>query len=85
MSEQFVPGDSLPSLASSLVGLGVLAVLLAVGLRSAWRRADWPVASLVATGTAVLAVAVVGAATMPIGIFNLASHQMRWLWPVAGS
>jgi hypothetical protein len=83
VSEQFVPGDSLPSLASSLVGLGVLAVLLAVGLRSAWRRSDRPVASLVATGTAVLGVAVVGAATMPIGIFNLASHQMRWLWPVA--
>jgi hypothetical protein len=32
---------------------------------------------------AVVAVAVVGAATMPIGIFNLASHQMRWLWPAA--
>ena len=83
MSEQFVPGDSLPSLGSSLVGLSVVAVLLAVGLRSAWRRVDRPVTSLVVTGMAVLAVAVVGAATMPIGIFNLASHQMRWLWPAA--
>jgi hypothetical protein len=83
VSEQFVPGDSLPSLTSALVGLGVLAVLLALGLRSAWRRTDRSVASLVLTGVAVVAVAVVGAATMPIGIFNLASHQMRWLWPAA--
>jgi hypothetical protein len=83
VSEQFVPGDSLPSLGSSLVGLAVVALLLAVGLRSAWRRADRPVVSLVLTGMAVVAVAVVGAATMPIGIFNLASHQMRWLWPAA--
>jgi hypothetical protein len=81
VSEQFVPGDSLPSLGSSLVGLGVVAALLAVGLRSAWRRSDGPVASLVLTGMAVAAVALAGAATMPIGIFNLASHQMRWLWP----
>jgi hypothetical protein len=83
VSEQFVPGDGLPSLASSLVGLGVLALLLVAGLPSAWRRADRPVASLVLTGMAVVVVAVVAAATMPIGIFNLASHQMRWLWPTA--
>jgi hypothetical protein len=61
----------------------VLALLLVAGLRSAWRRADRPVASLVLTGMAVVIVAVVAAATMPIGIFNLASHQMRWLWPTA--
>jgi hypothetical protein len=83
VSEQFVPGDSLPSLTSALVGLGVVVVLLALGLRSAWRRTDRPVATLVLTGMAVVAVAVVGAATMPIGIFNLASHQMRWLWPAS--
>ena len=83
VSEQFVPGDSLPSLVSSLLGLGVLAVLLAGGLRSAQRRRDQPIVWLVLTGMAAVAVAVVGAATMPIGIFNLASHQMRWLWPVA--
>jgi hypothetical protein len=83
VSEQFVPGDSLPSLTSALVGLSVLAVLLALGLRSAWRRSDRPVATLVLTGMGVVAVAVLGAATMPIGIFNLASHQMRWLWPAA--
>jgi hypothetical protein len=83
VSEAFVPGAELPSLGSALIGLGVVAVLLAVGLRAAWRRSDWPVTSLVLTGVAVLAVALMGAATMPIGIFNLASHQMRWLWPVA--
>jgi len=83
VSEEFVPGDSLPSLGSSLLGLCVVAVLLAAGLRSAWRRGDQPVVWLVLTAMGVVTVAVVGAATMPIGIFNLASHQMRWLWPVA--
>jgi hypothetical protein len=83
VSEQFVPGDSLPSLASSLLGLCVVVVLLAAALRSARRRGQQPIVWLMLTGLAVVAVALAGAAAMPIGIFNLASHQMRWLWPVA--
>jgi hypothetical protein len=83
MSEQLVPGDTLPSLGSSLLGLSVVAVLLAVLLRRARHRADWPVVWLALTGIAVVAAALLGAATMPIGIFNVASHQMRWLWPAA--
>jgi hypothetical protein len=83
VSEEFVPGDSLPSLGGSLLGLCVVAVLLAAALRSAWRRHDRPIVWLIVTAMAVVTMAVVGAATMPVGIFNLAAHQMRWLWPVA--
>jgi hypothetical protein len=83
VSEEFIPGDSPPSLASALVGLAVVALLLAMALWSACRRADRPVIALVLTGMAVVAVGIVAAATMPIGIFNVASHQMRWLWPAA--
>src|SRR4030095_14769309 len=72
VSEEFVPGDSLPSLGASLLGLCVVALLLGAPLRSAWRRHDRPIVWLVVTAVAVVAMAVMGAATMPVGIFNLA-------------
>jgi hypothetical protein len=83
MSEQFVGGDPLPSIGSSLIGLSVVTVLLAVGLRRVWRRGDRPVVWLVMTAIAAVAVALIGVATMPVGIFEAPSHQVRWLWPVA--
>jgi hypothetical protein len=83
MSEQFVTDDPLPSVGSSLLGLSVIAVLLAVGLRRVWRRGDRPVVWLVLTAIATVVVALIGVATMPVGIFEAPSHQVRWLWPVA--
>jgi hypothetical protein len=83
VSEAFLAGDALPSLGVSLVGIGVVAGLLAVGLGAAWRRGDPAAAWAAATGLAVVGVALVAASTMPLGVFDVASHQVRWLWPVA--
>jgi len=82
MSESFASGAPLPSLAASLVGLVAVAAALAVCVAVVRRRNG---STAVAAGMALVLVlvSVLAASTMPIGIFGVAAHHVRWLWPVA--
>lgn len=83
MSETFVTDDSRPSLLTSIIGLAVIAALLATGW--VWvRRASDNAATAAATGLVAVGVATVAVATVPVGVFGWApSHQVLWLWPLA--
>jgi hypothetical protein len=82
MSESFASGAPLPSLAASLVGLAAVAAALAAGVALVRRRNG---RAAVAAGMALVLVpvSVLAASTMPIGVFGVAAHHVRWLWPVA--
>jgi hypothetical protein len=82
ISRAFQSGEPLPSVGASIAGLVVVAALL-VGAVLVGRRfgaAQGVVAA--ATGLVTLVVAVLAAATMPIGYLGVAAHHLRWLWPV---
>jgi hypothetical protein len=84
--ELLVPGRGrpLPSLGASLAGLAVVGGLLLGAWRAASRRGAAPAAGAAATGLVVLAFALLGAASMPVGVLDVVgAHQLRWLWPVA--
>ena len=82
MSESFASGAPLPSLAASLVGLVAVAAGLAACVALVRRRNG---SAAVAAGMVLVLVlvSVLAASTMPIGIFGVAAHHVRWLWPVA--
>jgi hypothetical protein len=83
MSETFVTGGVGRSLLASIVGLAVIAGLLATGWVWA-RRAGDNAGAAPATGLVAVGVAAVAVATVPIGLFGWApSHQVLWLWPLA--
>ncbi len=77
------PGVSLPSLGASIAGLAVVAALLVVAVLVGRRVGDARGVVAGETGLVTLVVAVVAAATMPIGYLGVATHHLRWLWPVA--
>jgi hypothetical protein len=81
MSESFASGAPLPSLAASLVGLAAVAAALAACVAVVRRRNG---SAAVAAGMALVLVpvSVLAASTMPIGVFGVAAHHVRWLWPV---
>lgn len=75
-------GVSLPSLASSVIGLAVVAALLTACMLVT-RRRDAPARAAAATALVVFGVTLMAAATMPTGVWGVAPHHLRWLWPVA--
>jgi len=77
-----IPVAGLPGVAVAALGilvvLGLLAAVIGVS-RGAERRPTRSAALL----AAILVLVALGALTlMPVGAIGLASHQMRWLWPV---
>jgi hypothetical protein len=81
---QYAVGQSdLPSLALAVAGLVVLALVLAACWWLARRRQDGDAARAVTTAAVALVIGLVTAAVVPAGVFGIAPHQFRWLWPLA--
>lgn len=81
----YIPSGD-PDLASSAVALAaltVLGVVLAAAAVVARRRHDLPAALGVATAGVAVVAGLVTAVQMPLGVFGIAPHQFRWLWPLA--
>ncbi|MFP3901736.1 MAG: hypothetical protein ACLFXM_12845, partial [Acidimicrobiia bacterium] len=75
--------EVLPSLLVSSVSLVVVAGALVVAVAGTHRRGDGPGRMAALTGLVALCVALVAAATMPVGIFGVAAHHVLWMWPLA--
>lgn len=77
--------DVLPSRPLSVLGVllivGVLVVALAVARRWRERVGEAPAAA-VATGLVGVAIALVSVTTLTVGLFDVAAHHVRWLWPL---
>lgn len=76
-------GHVLASGGAAVAGLVAVAALLVVAGRLAWRRRADADATLAATGLFTVVLALIAAATMPLGLFGVAAHHVRWLWPVS--
>jgi hypothetical protein len=63
--------------------LGLVLVLLAALLVLVWRRRERSAVALLAVASAGVVLALGTATVMPAGALGLASHQLRWLWPVS--
>jgi hypothetical protein len=63
----------------------MVAVAAALGGGAWWgrRRHDRAVVAAAGLGLLLLAGALVTAFVIPLGIFAVAPHQLRWLWPIA--
>ncbi len=75
-----------PGVVRGIVAAGALALVLAllVGLLLlVWRRRERAATALLALATAGVLLALGTATVMPAGALGLASHQLRWLWPVS--
>jgi hypothetical protein len=68
-------GAAVPALAVAVV------VLLAVGVL-ALRRRDRELGMAAGLSLALITAAVVTSAVIPLGVFLVAPHQLRWLWPI---
>jgi hypothetical protein len=78
-----VDQSDLPSLGVAVAGLVLLGLLLAACWWVARRRADGDAARAVSTAALALVIGLVTAAVVPAGVFGIAPHQFRWLWPLA--
>jgi hypothetical protein len=67
----------------AVVGLGLLAVVLAGAAWWARRRGRRDAVVAVLVGAAGLALSLGTAAALPLGPFGIGAHQVRGLWPVA--
>lgn len=76
-------GNPLPSLPVSLLGLAVVAGLLAGAGWAARRRGDRTAFTGVATAGVLLAAALVSANQTPTSVAGTVAYQVRFLWPVA--
>ena len=72
----------LPSVATAVLSLVVLVAALGLALWWAWRRRDRLSSSALATALFVTVLTVVATTAMPVGIFGVLAHQVRWLWPI---
>jgi len=70
---------SLPVAIGLLVGLGAL---LAVGAWDARRRGDRVSWAGLSTAAVALVAGLVTSWQLPYGVFGVAAHQFRWMWPV---
>jgi len=77
-----IPVEGLPGPVAAVVGIVVVLGLLAAVVRTS-RGADRRPTRTAGVLAIVLVVVGLGALTlMPVGAIGLASHQMRWLWPI---
>jgi hypothetical protein len=83
VSRAFLPDVPLPSFGASIAGLVVIAALLVVAVLVGRRLGAARGVVAAETGLVTLVVAIVAAATMPVGYLGVAAHHLRWLWPVA--
>jgi len=83
VSRAFLPDVPLPSFGASIAALAVVAALLVVAALVGRRVGNPRGVAAAGTGLVTLVVAIVAAATMPIGFLGVAAHHVRWLWPVA--
>ena len=73
----------IPSIAAATVGLVLVAAVLAAGAFLAQRRDDRPGLLAALTGLFALGAAPLATTTIPVGVFGVAAHHLRWLWPLA--
>jgi hypothetical protein len=76
------PAAVLPGSGTATVELLALAAVLVAVWAWARRRRDTAVAVGAETVAVALVIGIVAAATLPLGVFGLAAHQFRWLWPL---
>jgi hypothetical protein len=72
-----------PSLGVAIAALALVALALVIAGVSAHRRGDTAVVAAAALAVVLVLGALVTAAVIPLGILGIASHQLRWLWPIA--
>lgn len=72
----------LPTTAVAVAALAVVGIGLAVLLAVATKRAERPVVAALALALLALGGALLTASVIPLGIFAVAPHQLRWLWPI---
>lgn len=84
-----VPGEEQQTLASvdpsTPVALVLLLGLGGVLVACAWtagRRRDRTVTTLAVTAAVALAAGLITAWQLPFGVFGIAAHQFRWMWPL---
>ncbi|HXH55682.1 hypothetical protein [Iamia sp.] len=71
-----------PSFPVAALLLGVLGVALVAAAWDARRRADRVTSAALSTAAVALAAGLVTAWQLPFGVFGVAAHQFRWMWPV---
>jgi hypothetical protein len=74
--------DQLPGLPAAVVSLAILVVLLGAVVAWRWRAGDRPGGWAAVVALVALGAGVVTAVRIPIEIFGVAAHQLRWLWPL---
>ncbi len=72
----------LPRFAASVAALVVLLGVLAGVAALAFRRRDTQTGSAAGLGVIVVVAAWGTAVIIPVGVFAVAPHQFRWLWPI---
>jgi hypothetical protein len=80
--DTLAPAAVLPSAGAATVEVIMLFAAAAAVWLWARRRRDTPVGAAAETIGVALVVGLTAAATLPLGVFGLAAHQFRWLWPV---
>lgn len=75
--------SGLPSATAALVGLGLVAAVLALALLRAHRSEDDVARGAVALAAVALLVALVVTVRLPVGGVGVPPHQVRYLWPLA--
>lgn len=74
---------ALPSPAAAATALLAVGLVLVLGLVAASRRRDGGGRCALALALVLLAAALATASIIPVGVYGLAAHQFRWLWPIA--
>jgi hypothetical protein len=75
--------SELPSILGAMTGLTLLAAVVAAAAWLARRGHDRDGGRALAIACLALAMGVITAAIVPIGVFGISPHQFRWLWPIA--
>ena len=70
-------------LGPALLGLALVAAVLAPSIVLGWRRRDRVVVALGALAVTAVVACIVSLVLTPLPGIGLSPHQMRWLWPVS--